>query len=397
MNRLTETIDSLFSMRKGGKKKLHLWGFCFFLTACTQADGLQERDGVTVRFSLASHSADVEVTPTRANATDMTAGTTVRVLAYRRPVGAAEAVLNEGNFVSEATYKVTSLGMLQADSEPLQLIQGEYDFYAVTPALVVNHNGAAPTVNVNHRTDYAVSLTAGTITPGNGMVSLSTLERRCSLLSFETDLKEGVTGITSIRIAELRLTNMTNEPLTATGTAALATATDITTGLTLTDFTYNPDKPYQAKGQLVVLPKPEGAFKLTMNVAFNGGASTALDADLDKIRFEAGNHYTFFIHFRQRDGIYVDLLLAVTPWQQENLSGNIGEVGELPVPISLGHWTLETLTGSIGELGDTSLTITHVNWTQNTLSGSIGGLGNVNIGGDVGDWEDCNGSYELGK
>lgn len=387
-------------------KLLWLVYFLFILcfAACTQAGGLLERVGSEVHFSFStSATGSGEIVTRVGDGTSLQEGTTVRVLAYRRPNGSADAVLSQANYAGEAMYITDASGKLRSDSQPLQLIGGVYDFYAVTPALTVNHNGNEPSVSVAHRTDYAVSLTKGCSisTGGINNVSLATLQRRCSLLSFETDLKEGVTGISSVEIQNVSLTDMATEPQMTTGLNLLP-ATPGTTVLTLLerDFIYpDPGKMYQSKGEIVVLPKQEAPFTLTMNVCFNGGSVlTALTANLERIRFEAGNRYAFAIRFRQREDIYVELILMVSPWQEENLSTSMGEVGEVPMEvIVLGYWTPNESSASMGEIGNVDLPVGMLpQWTLNESNTSIGSLGNIDINAGVGDWDDCNGSYELG-
>lgn len=451
MNKQTELTNSPLSL--GWRVGTQLLFCCFLLSACTQADDLHGRDGAMVRFSLSSGAVSTEEIPTRIDVS-MAEGTEVRVLAYCRPDGAADAVLSNANYAGESTYRVSADGTLQAAANPLQLIAGTYDFYAVTPALAVDHSGSQPTVSVGHRTDYAVSLTTvKTITAGSvNSVALETLARRCSLLSFATDLKEGVTGITSARITSVRLTGMTDEPRTATGTGLLPLALGTTeVALLDTDFAYpDADKTYQAHGQVVVLPKQEAPFNLTMKVCFNGSTTPlTLNANLEKIRFEPGCRYAFAIRFRQPGDIYVELVLTVAPWTLNTLDTSMGGVDNLPIQVTpLGYWTLNTSDTSLGGADNVNIGIGVVaGWTLNTTNTSIGGidgmnintgvsggwgssstntslgelggsnintgvsggwgssstntslgeLGKVNINGGVGTWEDCNGNYTFGN
>ena len=92
---------------------------CLLLAACTEVDGLTERSQATVNFSLPSGTVTPEMPSTRADAVNMEVGTTVRVLAYRRPEGAGSAVLSNANFAGEATYMVTSGSTLQLCSVTL--------------------------------------------------------------------------------------------------------------------------------------------------------------------------------------------------------------------------------------------------------------------------------------
>lgn len=353
----------------GGKRlggRLMLLLACLLLAACTEMDGLTERNEATVNFSLSSDAVVPAGSPTRV-AVDMEAGTTVRVLAYRRPDGAGSAVLSNANYAGEATYKVTSGSTLAlcgvkldangtpsvdsgATPQPLQLIAGTYDFYAVTPALAVVHSGADPTLDIRHRTDYAVSVTAKTISPSNSTVGLTTLDRRCTLLTFNTDRTTDATSVTAISVGVVTLSNMEVEPIAAVSTKALDIAANANTAtLTLPAGTFTtPDASvaYKTYGQTVCLPKSSAAFVLKMNVSVNSGTSVLLEAPGLTMGFEACRRYAFTIRFKSRGGI--ELLIGVEEWTDAIGSTDIGVAEKIPTQIVVGEWTDANWDTSIG-------------------------------------------------
>lgn len=361
--------------------------------SCTEMDSLLERDASTVSFSLPSGGLTPEPAVTRADdGVNMVVGTTVRVVAYRRPSGASSPVLSAANYAGEATYKVSlgsalELCAVQLDANgipsvdaaatpvPLKLIQGTYDFYAVTPALEVNHTGANPTLNVRHRTDYAVSVTpAKAISPDNSTVGLTTLDRRCTLLSFSTDRKEDATDVTKVTMGDVQLTAMTNEPVVATGTNLLevssqpmATAWTIAASkFTVTDAV---NAGWKAYGQEICLPKANGACNLLANVSFNGESSVLLTVEGLSMTFDPGKHYAFTIRFNSRGG--AELLLGVEEWTDAVGSYQIGGT-KVPVQVVVGEWADAT--------GNTSVGGTHIPpFTPNVEAwGDLNGV--INIG-----------------
>lgn len=360
MNKQFKSIFHPFMFGRGLGVHLLLYGsLLLFVTSCTEADRLMERSRETVVFSLPTGgvASDPAVTRADGDGVNIVAGTTVRVLAYRRPAGAADAELSSANYAGEATYKVVLGSVLELcavsldangtpsiDASgmlvPLELIAGNYDFYAVTPALEVNHSGNEPTLQVRHHTDYAVSVTSKPISPGNGNVGLTTLQRHCSLLTFNTDRAADVTAVTSVEVGEVSLSNMTVEPITATSTQALSIASAARTfTLTLPDNTFitpDPSTPYKTYGEVVCLPKSSAEFILKMNVGINGVASVLLEAPGITMSFDPCNHYAFTVRFKGEKGI--ELLVGVEPWTDFDRTTQIGG-SNIPVQVVVGEWT----------------------------------------------------------
>lgn len=365
----------------------------FLLASCTEADGLLERDVSTVSFSFSPGDLSPEPVPTRAGGDYMEAGTTVRVVAYRRPSTASSAALSNANYAGEATYKVLSNGTLQlcsvahdakgfpsvgtAAAVPLQLIQGTYDFYAVTPALKVDHSGSNPTVSVRHRMDYAVSLTPNKpVSSGNSTVGLEMLNRRCTLLSFSTDRKADATDVAKVTMGDVSLTAMTGEPITATGTAALnLPAQPLTAMLTIAADKFTvadaTNAGWKAYGQEICLPKVDGACNLSANVSFNDGESKLLTVEGLTLTFEPGKHYAFTIRFTSQ-GTKADLLVGVEDWTDAVGSYQIGG-SKVPVQVVVGEWT--DIDGSTG----------------------VGGVKVPPFTPNVAAWDDLNHSMQVGR
>lgn len=361
-----------------------IWAFLsvFSLFACTEADDLTLRDdgGVVVSFTAPGVVAG-EVGITRADV-KLAEDTTVRILVYRRI--AANANMETDTYVGENTYKVKANGDLEAcvvdkngkittgTAKELRLIQGEYDFYAITPALPVakeSANNNARKVSVKHGVDYATSLTEkGEVTTTSGAIALTTLDRKCSLLQFAVDRKSA--NVTSIVIDEVTLDSMTNEPLEvfmATDMGVKAT-TNRNQSLTLPGSLFTITDSYKGSGSQIVLPKWGGTIKLGMKLKYNGSTSalTLAPAVIKGLAFSQGTRYIFNVKLL---GGTIKLELTVTGWE-----------GDINVD-----------AGNIGE--NNSLTITVGTWTDVNLDGSSG-----NVTGTTGTWEgDVNWDVELGK
>lgn len=403
MNKQLKSILFLpLPLGEGGRGVRLFFLMLLLFASCAEVDSLVERDVSTVSFSLPSGDLSPEPAVSRADGVNMEVGTTVRVLAYRRPVGASAPVLSAANYAGEVTYKVALGSALElcgvktdangtpsvdagATPVPLQLIQGTYDFYAVTPALEVDHTGTNPTLSVRHRTDYAVSVTAAkSISPGNNTVGLTTLERRCTLLSFGIDRMTGVTSITSAIIDETQLTAMATEPMTAIGASLLDVAAN-TNNATLTmaagEFS-RPDavnQPYRSEGHVISLPKSEAVFGMKMKVRFNGATeSTLLEATgLPAMAFAEGLQYKFSVRFKERGA---ELVLTILPWTALDSSTDMGESPLLEVVI--GEWTELVFDTTMG--GATPFLVSVEGWKTLLTRIDIGEI--LPVPGGPSDW-----------
>ncbi|WP_455591748.1 fimbrillin family protein [Bacteroides sp.] len=236
-------------------------------------------------------------------------GTTVRVLAYKR--SGTSASLIAANYVRECTYKVTNSGTTLtpcavnsdgtvngsgAKPVAIMLLPGEYDFYTVTPALPVNQStGNTPTISVGHGTDYAVSLTNKSVTPGNVPVTLNMLERRCAQLRFRTEQALG--AMSSIMIDKVVVTNMTATPQFFSG---ISTPT-FTAGSAEFEI---PGSAFTGSGnvwasQTVVLPKTAAAFTVKVVARFNGASNTVVNYEetVAATALEGGKSYGYVLKF----------------------------------------------------------------------------------------------------
>ena len=393
----------------------------FGLLACTEADDLTYRDadGVVVSFTTPGMTTGDVNTRAVNSYVPLDENTTVRILVYRRTGATADMATD--TYIGENTYAVTNTyGDLVACAvdangkidpagtvKDLRLIQGKYDFYAITPALEVTKEASnnARKVSVNHGVDYATSLTENAVvTTTSGTVSLETLDRKCSLLQFAVDRKSENT--TSIAIDEVTLTAMTNEPLSVrlAKDMGLAATTPRTQSITLPGSMFTPGiEVWQADGRKIVLPKWGADFKLGMKLKFNGtSAQTVLTpVDIAGLAFSQGTSYTFKIKLV---GGSIRLDLIISGWDGD-MNVNAGDMGASnSLTINVGTWndvdfdgSTGNVTGSTGtwegnkdweaELGkNPGLTLPNTPiWTgDNSLNGSPGNI----TGNGNGSWTD---------
>lgn len=361
----------------------------FLFGSCTES-GLQlpEKDTFAVEFSVAGISA--EVTTTRAGVA-LENDRQVRILAFRRISSTPD--LSKDEFMGEAVYKASGgNGALSAVGTPLCLRADTYDFYALTPDLAVTRpnptgGGGTCTVSVDHGMDYAASFTSQKpVTEGSPVVTLATLVRHCTKLTFALSPK--YQNITSVNISSAGLTNQTHGPLSASLPTSLDNGKFLLDGVALdaqvtlpgTAFT-SPDAvnaPHSREASTVILPRKAGAFKFKMSVAFNGLAATGLEANLPAdLVFAEGTHYTFTVKMK---GGSVQLVLRVEPWGNEDSDVSIGDPGTTSIELVVGEWTDVDTDALLGG-GDKPVTVGGWELNEENWSGAIGDYPGLTTGG----------------
>ena len=363
-----------------------IWAFLsvFCLFACTEVNDLVQRDddGVVVSFTAPGLITGEVGATTRADV-KLAEDSTVRILVYHRT--GVNADMANDTYINENTYKVKADGTLEAcvvndngeiiagTAKDLRLIQGKYDFYAITPAIKVMKEAStnAHKVSVYHGRDYATSLTQQKeVTTTSGAVTLDVLDRKCSLLEFNFDRKSA--NVSEIAIDEVSLSAMATAPLTELLAKDLPDALTMTAGIKLGNSVFKIDgtNKYQAKGSTITLPKPAGDFTLGAKLKFNGLSTQVVlgPATITNLALAKGTRYTFKIKLK---GGSVTLTLVVSNWG-------------------------ETINVDADDLGaSNSISIEVGKWEGIDFDGITGG---GNLGGTVGNWvEDPNWSTELGK
>lgn len=254
---------------------------CCLLWGCSPVEEDASCDVAPVSFSLPAEGT------TRAESTAaLPAGSTLRVIAYLHESDDATGYA-DANRRAECTYKVNDAGKLEpcavfmngtvnpdgTSAGDMELVPGKYDFYAITPALRVYHEEKNPMVHVYHGTDFASCVTQKEIVVGANDVTLSTLKRQCVLVKFTIDRLPTATDVDKIRIGQLTLEDMSDEPVWATGISALSLLNNTyQTPVRLDSLSFSvPDdtKKYQLTATKTCLPLPMLPFRIQVKAYFN--------------------------------------------------------------------------------------------------------------------------------
>ena len=403
-------------MRKGiitytaiAGSRLILW-ITLLLSICSCEENLEPaNNSAAVYFNSPGVTAKTEsATITRALIPEnLAAGATVRVLAYKR-LGTSPDIATD-TYEGENTYVVDASGNLSAcvtdangvvtagTPAELYLRDDTYDFYAVTPALAVTGG----VVSVDNGLDYAVSFTGAVplTLSGSRTVTLSTLERKCSLLSFSVTRK--VDNIASITVDQLSLSYTTRGALNAdiTGDIDLTGAlVDYPLVLGSSAFRLG-EEAYQKYAGSVVLPKASSGFRLEFKLYFNAASTVStLTADVPAMVFEKGMRYNFSLVLRGESALLTlylsDAWSIPVDWNTDSGNG---------VGVVVGQWTSvswQTTGGAIGivagagswqvnpnwqtELSAAQWAVASGSWNPTTGGTTDSGSGGTNTGG--GSW-----------
>lgn len=274
-----------------------------------QSEIASEAGGLaTVSFSLPDSTA------TRAQVA-MAAGTTLRVVAYLRTDGNGAP---EANRRGECTFKIESNGTLSlcavnADGtvnaggtppKAMLLAPGKYNFITFSPALPVYHTSTNPMIAVNQGVDFSSAYTSQqTIVAGVNNIALWGMTRKCAQLKLKTDRYASLSGsITKIRVQNITLEEMTDEPVWVTGTGMLnMTGNTYTNTITVpgTDFSVlTGHQDYQQTAVVNILPFPARNFRIRASVLYNNDTTpTVLETTVNNTAFVAGTSTYLILYF----------------------------------------------------------------------------------------------------
>ncbi len=276
---------------------------------------------------------------------------TVRIIAYRK----SEDNPSSDNYEEDLAYVMRSgnlvpcivdeNGNYEADSDSrMRLEPGDYDFYAITPALPLGNDKVQ--VRVSHGVDYAFSRTQYTITADSqtDTVKLETLERQCSQLSFSTIIKgDRVTGIKPLSITVGKLTS---------GPVSLNIGQRIPLGSDNGSYCFPESAfkgaeagPYTCVEE--VLPSSE-SFSFSMSLTFNDAPwTTELTTGFVDLPFEKGKRYNFAIELENDKVLFK---LQITPWNETGwVTPNVGgSTTTVVATFVVGSWEISGWTTDVG-------------------------------------------------
>lgn len=330
------------------------------LTSCSQEEAAgQPVDGIPVSFKLPGIRS--EVTENGLTRASLDEGTTVGVVVYKT---GEEQILS--NIVDMKAYSVQPDGSLKSDTDTdLRLIEGTYDFYALTPGDLGLQPGITIKASVPQMVDFAVSLTTGvkinkwTSTEGDAVkrtVILDELIRKCAKLTFAIDIAEDVAPtITDTKITEATLTNMPSKAQTSGTTTLDASSGTTTLTVPASKFKTDVTNPRKASGSVPVLPKTSGTFDLSMKAQFNGVTSVTTKfpaTNVPAMSFDSGKEYTFTIRLTKDKlgnttaGLWVTIM---SKWMTNDQNIGLGGVPNGPISTQLiGEWSNVTWESNVG-------------------------------------------------
>lgn len=433
------------------KKALFILLLSVAAAGCHKSDApapAPDGDRVSVGFALGEVSASAKPA-SRADALvpeALAVGTTVRVLAFQRAQGAADADIAVDSYVAEATYVVAEEGFESdgvtpkrvlkacnvdaagavdaantADPAEIRLRADKYDFYAFTPAAAI----ASPwTVSISHGVDHASSCTkdvaiAPNLSSGAPLykqtVTLDMLVRRCAKVSFSFDRKSESSSIKKLTVKKVKLSQIAHSPSAASKLCAplsIGANDAVFEGFPTGTVTY-PDSgdPVTFDCFDEVLPKASGDYKLDLTLNFNDSSqdatpsaaiSTSDAAFANVLEFVPGYHYNFKITLK---GNIFTLTLQVGDWDlAPDWGAGDSELGAWPgISVVIGQWeVVEKWDTELG--GSLSPVITVGGWTSNSSENwgsDVGGFpmldpksnGAWNSGNDSG----FDGNIEIGQ
>lgn len=322
--------------------------------------------------------------------TPLPPGTTVRIGAYF--TGDVGGESPEASFPTtapsfEATYVVGEDGSLspcpvdadgkrvEGEAKGLTVRGGVYDFYAVSPARLLQkgEDGSYGITGIPHKEDVMTSFVRGVaVTKDSRRVTLGTFRRKCALVVFNVAPSRD----NALPFEQLRGTSLVIRKISSSG-ASLTAGSD--TGILPTGgsegteaevlFSEEEFEPVEAgadpagsglnKTKGIVLPKNACAFDVEITVVRDDKTAT-LTATVDKnISFDEGKRYIFTLEVKNSES---SLLMKVLDWNAIAFTdNNVGGPDE-PYPDP-------DINEGIGT------TVTVARWTEIQWSG------NGNIGG----------------
>lgn len=316
-------------------------------------EGEDEAGFITLSFA---HPA-LDVLPvTRTGEAPLSAGSTIRIAAYRldvtgEPVNAADFSVTAPTV--EATYVVDDKGGLQpcrvdaegkqisGEGEEMVVQAGMYDFYAVSPARpLTREEGKWQITGIPHQEDVMTSFVRGvTVSQVSRVVQLRAFHRKCAQVVFEvTPTQKNIVPISSLCGTRLELADIStagasltageNEAIPPSGGDKTEAGKFSTTDFVVLPDPENPAEPHPLglnRATTILLPKNSEAFHIAVTVSRNGIAVTLKATISQQIVFEEGKQYVFTLEVENDRSL---LRLSVYDWSPFSLTDN--NVGGAP-------------------------------------------------------------------
>lgn len=384
-----------------------------------------------VRFSAGSLNIEATETKAPGDKVALEAGSTVRVVAYRRTVaGQAQPDLAQDKWIATATYKVqadgTTLVACEVDDagdevaapsgtvKGMELSNGSYDFYAYSTARKIEADNRT-VKGVGHGEDFLGAFVGSrTINRSASTVQLD-FEHECAKLTFSVVPADGM-SCDDLSVSKVALKKLATAPAadyTIGGDLAASVGDETSTGeITAFDYIDQTDKGMGSIGSGIFLPKSLGTIPVEFTLTVNSIAYL-LKAELPALALAKGNNYTFTARVKKGS---VELVLNVLSW--DAVDQLLPDFGGDNGSIEIGSWGGIDWSGGVGgnvdenqvpiEVGSWTSVVQSLDFLGSNAGGTVGGWGDVgsdtdfsegtNGSGGVDSWTPINpGEQEVGK
>lgn len=291
----------------------------------------------------------------------LTANTTVRVIAYKSNASNPA----EANYAADQAYYwngsklvpciVNAMGDKTDDASDrvMKLLPGNYDFYAVSPAIELNSDKTTLLTGVDNFVDYAASakMTATVPIQATYALTLSELQRQCAAVRFVITAAGNVNPTTlSVNSMRVRGLGASVDNVTVGGNIAAASSVssryvDIYgSSFTVSGTTATQTTPWS------VLPLTNATLSLELQLTLDGVRKTVTGSV--GVSLEKGKSHTITAKISTE----TDITISVEDWA-ENSGNNPNFEGTYPYVVN--DWTLVVADA----FGATSGMSYHSPWT----------------------------------
>ncbi len=326
----------------------------------TGAQG-QPFDKCPVDFSVAGF--DLQQAASKTTTINLTEGTTVRVLVYQRAATAPDP--GRDRYVTEKTYRIHSDGsFLPCETDaagvvtvptagPLELVGGEYDFYAYAPALEMT---ARPTLSVGHGTDFIATAPVSQRVAGRRTYVDLLFTHKAAQLHFTVRRKADANTVYSVAMQEqgVKVEKLAASPASYTLGGEIAVSGSAYSGVSeIPGSRFTPINEYTTAVLDTVLAREPNALggddlRLTFHVRINDALYKTYTTTLSAMELRPGHRYRFDVLVK--DGGAVLTLFELLPWTR-NVLTDLEVGGDPSNGIVLGEWTEAGWSTGLGDEG----------------------------------------------
>lgn len=327
------------------------------------SSGEQGQNLCPVEFSVAGFDLQQQAAATKTNNINLTEGTTVRVLVYKR--AGAVPNLSADRFVTEKTYRIHSDGsflpcetdadgvVTSPNAKPMELGGGDYDFYAYAPAVAMT---ARPTLRVEHGTDLIATDVVTKFVGGRRTNVDLLFAHKASQLHFTVTRKADANTVFAVSMQDegVKIEKLAASPAVYTLGGDIAVAGTSYNGVSeIPGSRFTTVNEYTTAALDTVLAREANTsaaddLRLTFNILVNEALYKTYTATVSRQQLRPGNRYLFNVLVK--DGGAVLTLFELLPWTR-NVLTDLEVGGDPSNGIVLGEWTEAGWSTGMGDEG----------------------------------------------